>query len=629
MGVWKDCLEILADPDVSEIASNGPGKFFVVKGGKRAAVDVPRMTEEEYAEEVRDLTSWVRASFEFDPNHYLFEGPLYYTSGSGESIQGRCHIVLPPAVEFPQVTIAKKSKKLTTLQGIASSGSMSTEMMNFIRSAVRANLTIAISGGTGAGKDLHKDTLIPTPRGNVPLSEISVGDTVYEEMHRECSVTQKYRPLDPRHFKIHFGNGENVRAGQGHLWLVRRSYGKTLPHSFLSAEERGRLEQIASTKHAPVLPHEFIDLLYGVTDIPASGRTARILDLLRERVVPGALDDRFDPRELAYYALLLDSREDSDSVNQSCVMTTEELHDSMRQGRSYKIPGFGASESVSIVSIVEIDDDTNDYYCLGVDSPSRLFLCTESGIPTHNTTMLESLTKLIPAGERVGVAEDTPELVLEQPNVAYVHSVPWRPGMSENEVATLSWVVKQFQRMRIDKIIVGETRGAEFADFLVAANSGMEGSLTTIHANTPARCLNKMTRFAAMGSPGQPTRLINREIAETIDVIVQLRKFNNGDYRVTSIEEVTPVISDEADAGISTQNLYMYQPDTGMFIKTGNISDSLRRKFAEKDVPVDEFLTSRLGEPQHGHAGSPPNRPKSQPMRAHAGSFAEFSKRKL
>lgn len=228
------------------------------------------------------------------------------------------------------------------------------------------------------------------------------------------------------------------------------------------------------------------------------------------------------------------------------------------------------------------------------------------GTGAGKTTFLEAMCKHIPIETRIGIAEDTPELSLPHPNATYLHSVPWRPGMDEKDVASLSWVVAQFNRMRTDKIIIGETRGKEFADFLVAANSGMEGSLTTLHANEPTRALDKMTNFALKGSPGTPTRAINTDIATSIDLIIQLAYFKNDSrYRCTAIQEVTSTLSTNEQASITTQRLYTYDSDTDTWKKEGNPTDALRQRFALHGVDISDILRSQPGTILYPRAGTP------------------------
>lgn len=234
-----------------------------------------------------------------------------------------------------------------------------------------------------------------------------------------------------------------------------------------------------------------------------------------------------------------------------------------------------------------------------------LTVVLSGGTGAGKTTMLESMTKLFPNDYRIAVAEDIPELVLTQPNVTYWEAVPFVPGMNPNEVATLQWVVKQFQRNRNDRIIVGETRGAEFSEFLVAANSGKNGSLTTIHADDPVSCLRKMTNFATQGFPGLNIRSVNTELASAVNIIVQLNKFpDTGRHRVTQIQEITQTLSNNESASISTQPLYTYDPISDTFAKTENMTDALRKLCQQREIDISEFLKSRIGVPVPGHQGS-------------------------
>lgn len=216
------------------------------------------------------------------------------------------------------------------------------------------------------------------------------------------------------------------------------------------------------------------------------------------------------------------------------------------------------------------------------------------GTGAGKTTFLEAFTKELSMETRIGVAEDTPELSLLQPNTSYLHSVPWRPGMEEKDVASLSWVVAQFNRMRTDKVIIGETRGKEFADFLVAANSGMEGSITTIHANDPVRALEKMTNFALKGSTNQPIRAINTDIASSIDLVIQLAYFKaDSRYRVTAIQEITNTIGNSESASITTNRLYTYNPDNDTWIKEANPTDPLRKRFAQHGINIENIMRTQ------------------------------------
>lgn len=187
----------------------------------------------------------------------------------------------------------------------------------------------------------------------------------------------------------------------------------------------------------------------------------------------------------------------------------------------------------------------------------KLTMVLSGSTGAGKTTLLEALTKEWPNNVRVGVVEDAPELNLIQPNVFYLKSSVAKPGVPAENVATLDWCVAQLNRMRVDLIIIGETRGKEFAGFLTAANSGNEGSLTTIHAQNPTMALQKMNTFVNMAY-AMPQRTINSTIASSVDVIVQLNKTVEGKYRITAIEEVTTQLASNENANIATHPLFIY-----------------------------------------------------------------------
>lgn len=361
---WMRCFESLARPGASELVANGPGNFFVTHNGVKEPIQTPEMSLRYYEESIEaSLVPLVESEVPFDPKGYIFEGRYSVPSSSLlQGFEGRCHITLSPISDVPQVTLTKITATTSTVESIAESGSMSTEMMNFLIMAAKAKLTIVLSGQSGAGK----------------------------------------------------------------------------------------------------------------------------------------------------------------------------------------------------------------------------------------TTTLQALTKHFDEQDHIGIAEDIPELKLTQKNVAYLHTLPPRPGLDDKFVADLSFLVKQWLRMRIDRGIVGETRGKEFADFLVAANAGMAGSLTTIHANDPSGALDKMTRFALIGSDRQPIRSINKEIGTAVDLVVQLARIN-GKHRVTHIEEITKVVGEAENAPLSSAALYEYNPVEDNWKKANQMTEELKKKLILRGVDLKPFTAQPVG----------------------------------
>lgn len=222
-----------------------------------------------------------------------------------------------------------------------------------------------------------------------------------------------------------------------------------------------------------------------------------------------------------------------------------------------------------------------------VDCKLTMVLSGSTG--SGKTTFLEATTKLIDRDTRIGVLEDSPELTLIQPNTIYMHSMPWRPGMSPNDEVTLDWLMRQINRARTDLVIIGETRGSEFKQFITAANSGMEGSLTTLHANNPKMALQKMAQFVMEAQP-QPIRTINKSIAGAIDIIIQLSKNLAGEYKTMELAEVSETLGRDENAEIATTSLAKYDENTKKWEESFLMSDKLIAKFEAKGYDRFTFI---------------------------------------
>lgn len=208
---------------------------------------------------------------------------------------------------------------------------------------------------------------------------------------------------------------------------------------------------------------------------------------------------------------------------------------------------------------------------------SRITTVISGGTGAGKTTMIEALTGELDKDLRVGVAEDSPELLLQGQNVVYMNSTVRAPGIEEKNIATLEWTVQQLNRMRVDLIIVGETRGKEFYDYLIAANSGKPGSLTTIHADDGPSALRKMATFTNIAI-SMPPRAISEMISEAVDIVIQLGVDNKTkQHRIISIDEVTNTISSGEFPTIATNPLFSYDQETGKWHKKF-ATDSLKKK---------------------------------------------------
>jgi pilus assembly protein CpaF len=175
------------------------------------------------------------------------------------------------------------------------------------------------------------------------------------------------------------------------------------------------------------------------------------------------------------------------------------------------------------------------------------------GTGSGKTTLLNCLTNYIELDERVITCEDAAELQLQQPHVVRLETRP--PNLEGSGAVTMRDLVKNCLRMRPERIIVGEVRGPEAFDLLQAMNTGHDGSMGTLHANSPREALSRLESMITMGGFSLPSRTIREMIVSSIDVIVQAARLRDGSRRITHITEVMGL---EGDV-IITQDLMVYE----------------------------------------------------------------------
>ncbi|MEL6528603.1 MAG: CpaF family protein [Pseudomonadota bacterium] len=190
---------------------------------------------------------------------------------------------------------------------------------------------------------------------------------------------------------------------------------------------------------------------------------------------------------------------------------------------------------------------------LKIAGACRMNIVISGGTGSGKTTMLNALSKMIDPGERVLTIEDAAELRLQQPHWLPLETRP--PNLEGQGAITIGDLVKNALRMRPDRIILGEIRGAECFDLLAAMNTGHDGSMCTLHANSPRECLGRMENMILMGDIKIPKEAISRQIAESVDLIVQVKRLRDGSRRTT---DITEVIGMEGDV-IVTQNLFKFE----------------------------------------------------------------------
>ncbi len=184
---------------------------------------------------------------------------------------------------------------------------------------------------------------------------------------------------------------------------------------------------------------------------------------------------------------------------------------------------------------------------------NRCNILVSGGTSSGKTSLLNALAFFIPGNERVVTVEDTAELSLNHPHVVRLESR--QGGFDGDGLVTIRDLIRNSLRMRPDRVVVGEVRGAEVMDMLQAMNTGHEGSMATIHANSPRECLYRIEMLAGFAGFQGSEDSLRRQIASALDFIVQIGRLPNGKRRVLSITEVTGM----GDTVIATQELYRHE----------------------------------------------------------------------
>ncbi|KDB09554.1 type II secretion system protein E [Burkholderia sp. lig30] len=210
---------------------------------------------------------------------------------------------------------------------------------------------------------------------------------------------------------------------------------------------------------------------------------------------------------------------------------------------------------------------------------AKVNVLVSGGTGSGKTTLLNILSGFIPPNERIVTIEDAAELQLQQPHVLRLETRP--PNIEGKGEITQRTLVRNALRMRPDRIILGEVRGAEALDMLNAMNTGHEGSLATIHANTPRDALTRLENMISIAGLSLPTKTMRQQIASAISVVVQAARLTDGKRKIVSISELTGM---EGDI-INMQEIFTFKR-TGMAdngaVRGHFCATGVRPKFAER-----------------------------------------------
>ncbi|MFN2511201.1 MAG: CpaF family protein [Pyrinomonadaceae bacterium] len=248
-------------------------------------------------------------------------------------------------------------------------------------------------------------------------------------------------------------------------------------------------------------------------------------------------------------------------------------------GPVLSIRRFGAGP-LKMPALIENGALTNEIAILfAMCVRARLNVIISGGTGAGKTTLLNALSAYIPSNERIVTIEDAAELQLQQPHVVRLETRP--PNIEGRGEVAQRDLVRNALRMRPDRIVIGEVRGGEAIDMLQAMNTGHDGSLTTIHANTPRDSLSRLETMIQMTGMRLSDRAMRQQIASAVDLVIQIARLSDGTRRITSISEITGM---EADT-ITMQEIFQFERTgvdaagkvIGCFRPTG-----VRPRFAER-----------------------------------------------
>ncbi|MGY0217808.1 CpaF family protein [Endozoicomonadaceae bacterium StTr2] len=232
---------------------------------------------------------------------------------------------------------------------------------------------------------------------------------------------------------------------------------------------------------------------------------------------------------------------------------------------------------------------------LAVAARCRLNILISGGTGSGKTTLLNALSRHIANTERIITIEDAAELQLQQPHIVRMET---RPAGTEStgEVDQRHLVINSL-RMRPDRIIVGECRGGEAFEMLQAMNTGHDGSMSTLHANTPRDALSRVESMVMMAQPNLPLDAIRRNIASAVDLIIQISRLHDGSRKVMSVSEIMGI----EGKNVVMEEIFRFEPDavvsgekvTGKFVTAGLINRSalkVKARFFGMEEPLNQVF---------------------------------------
>lgn len=546
---------LIARDDIADIMVCGPNKVFIEVKGKLQLTNIVFRSEEQLRNIAQRIVGAVGRRV--DENSPICDARL--KDGS------RVAIIIPPvAIDGTIITIRKFKKDKLKLSDLVAYNSISPEGAKILEIISACRLNILVSGGTGSGKAQPLDAKILTPTGWRLMGDMKPGMLVTAHDGSATKVNGVFPQGIKEIFKVTFEDGRSTKCCDEHLWKI-----KTSGQIVNLAEVREMMKsQDVSIPMIPQMALEFApkvckrgDVILCEDDIGlplqeqslvmnrALTNASLFQQSIKERTefLENLIGLRYYPNNNGLWDVILPNLEDAKTAQM--IMWSLGAKASIESYRdSWMLMADFNTEENSSLRIASIESvGFQEAQCISIEHPDHLYV-TDDYIVTHNTTLLNCLTLFIDPDESIITCEDAAELQLQQPNVRRLET---RPNNSEGSgEIPMFQLVKASLRHRPERIIIGEVRGPEAFDLIQAMNTGHDGSMGTVHSNSPREAISRMESLIAMGGLNLPAKQLREQICNSINVIVQATRLRDGSRKITHITEITgmegetPVLQD-------------------------------------------------------------------------------------